>query len=380
MFEGDHALPQNIMVNMRVLKKCRPLLFLSENQFLLYKQNRIYLYNLDSGEFEYLTSFEFSIKYFLFGSVPLFSRLLRLNSCNAVLLDDNHVLLVFNKSFYELDLQKKSLSIGMPVPKGSRPLNMVRVEGVEGFDDGLYYGEYFDNVDRGEVFVKQIFAKDRERIVYTFPPNTIYHVHNLLPDKNNQCVWVFTGDLDNESGIWKATNNFSKVEPVKIGSQLYRACVAFIVPEGILYATDSQEETNYICLLYEEDGEYKVRKIQEISGPVIYGTKYRDGYCFSTTVEPAIVKKYSRKEMLRYLLTLKKGKGVKDYKSHLYLGSLKTGFRDVYSAKKDLLPMGLFQFGSLTFPRTNNFFISKLVLYQIATVRHDMDTVFLVAD
>ena len=198
MFETNQTLSQSIIVNMTILKRCRPLLFVSENQLLLYKQNRIYLYNLDSEKFEYLVSFEFSVKYFLFDSIPLFSRLLRLNSCNAVLLDDNHVLLVFNKSFYELDLQKKSLSIGMPVSKGSRPLNMVRVEGVEGFDDGLYYGEYFDNAYRGEVSVKQIFAKDREKIVYTFLPNTIYHVHNLLPDKSNQCVWVFTGDLDND--------------------------------------------------------------------------------------------------------------------------------------------------------------------------------------
>lgn len=365
---------------MKILKKCMPLFLLSDNQLFLYKHNKIYLYNLDSEEFEHLVSFEFSLKHFLFDFTPLFSRLLRLNYCNAALLDDNHVLLVFNKFFYELDFQKKSLSKGMSVLKGSRPLNIVRVEGIEDFDDGLYYGEYFDNTYRDEVSVKQIFAKDRERIVYTFPPNTIYHVHNLLPDKNNQCVWVFTGDLDNESGIWKATNNFSKVEPVKIGSQLYRACVAFIVPEGILYATDSQEETNYICLLYEEDGEYKVRKIQEISGPVIYGTQYRDGYCFSTTVELAIVRKYSRKEMFRYLLTLKKGKGVKDYKSHLYLGSLKTGFRDIYSAKKDLLPMGLFQFGALIFPNTNNFYISKLILYQVATVENDMDTLLILND
>ncbi|WP_196008641.1 hypothetical protein [Parabacteroides distasonis] len=100
----------------------------------------------------------------------------------------------------------------------------------------------------------------------------------------------------------------------------------------------------------------------------------------STTVEPAIVKKYSRKEMLRYLLTLKKGKGVKDYKSHLYLGSLKNGFRDVYSAKKDLFPMGLFQFGALKFPETNNLNISKLVLYQISTVKHDMDTLILLGE
>ena len=368
------------MNNIIILHDYLAVLYLSESKVLMYKRNKLYLYDINKNEFEYLTSFEFSIKRFLFGSIPLFSRLLRLNTCNAVLLDNNHILLVFNKLFYEFDLRTKSLSKGTSVSKGSRPLNIVRVNGVNGFDDGLYYGEYFDNAYRGEVSVKQIFAKDREKIVYTFPPNTIYHVHNLLPDKSNQCVWVFTGDLDNESGIWKATNNFSKVEPVKIGSQLYRACVAFIVPEGILYVTDSQEETNYICLLYEEDGEYKVRKIQEISGPVIYGTKYRDGYCFSTTVEPAIVKKYSRKEMLRYLLTLKKGKGVKDYKSHLYLGSLKNGFRDVYSAKKDLFPMGLFQFGALKFPETNNLNISKLVLYQISTVKHDMDTLILLGE
>ena len=377
MFEGDHALPLNIIVDMKILKKCIPLLFLSENQLLLYKHNKIYLYNLDSEEFEYLVSFEFSLKHFLFDFTPLFSRLVRLNSCNAALLDDNHVLLVFNKFFYELDFQKKSLSKGMSVLKGSRPLNIVRVEGIEDFEDGLYYGEYFRNINREEVSVKQILTKDQEKIVYTFPPNTIFHIHNLLPDKDNQCVWIFTGDLDNECGIWKATNNFSRVEPVKIGSQLYRACTAFVVPEGVLYFTDSQE-SNYVCLLYEDCGEYKVRKIQEISGPVIYGMRYRDDYCFSTTVEPDMVKIPSMKEKLRLLFTLKRGKAVKDYKSYLYLGTLKSGFRNIYSAKKDLLPMGLFQYGALMFPViNNNFYIKELVLYQIATVEHDMDTVII---
>lgn len=355
-------------------------MMISENKLLLYRQNRLYLYNLDSDSFEYITSFEFSLKHFLFDSIPLFSRLLRLNSCNTALLDDNHVLLVFNKFFYELDLQKKSLSKGMPVLKGSRPLNIVRIKGIESFDDGLYYGEYFRNINRNKVYVKQILAKDKENIVYAFPSNTIYHIHNLLPDKYNQCVWVFTGDLDNECGIWKATNNFSKVEPVKIGSQLYRACVAFVVPEGVLYATDSQED-NYICLLYEDCGEYKVRKIQEISGPVIYGMRYRDCYCFSTTVEPDMVKIPSMKEKIRFLFTLKKGKAVKDYKSYLYLGTLKSGFRNVYSVKKDLLPMGLFQYGALMFPViNNNFYMKELVLYQIATTEHDMDTVIIEND
>lgn len=69
---------------------------------------------------------------------------------------------------------------------------------------------------------------------------------------------------------------------------------------------------------------------------------------------------------------------MKDYKSYLYLGTLKSGFRNIYSAKKDLLPMGLFQYGALMFPViNNNFYIKELVLYQIATVEHDMDTVII---
>ena len=53
-------------------------------------------------------------------------------------------------------------------------------------------------------------------------------------------------------------------------------------------------------------------------------------------------------------------------------------FRNIYSVKKDLLPMGLFQYGALMFPViNNNFYIKELVLYQIATVEHDMDTVII---
>ena len=64
MFETNQTLSQSIIVNMTILKRCRPLLFVSENQLLLYKQNRIYLYNLDSEKFEYLVSFEFSVNTF----------------------------------------------------------------------------------------------------------------------------------------------------------------------------------------------------------------------------------------------------------------------------------------------------------------------------
>lgn len=36
--------------------------------------------------------------------------------------------------------------------------------------------------------------------------------------------------------------------------------------------------------------------------------------------------------------------------------------------------MGLFQFGALMFPKTNNNYVPKLVVYHVATVKGDMDT------
>ena len=82
---------------MKILEKYEPLLFLSENQLLLYKLNGIYLYDFNTENIEYVISFDFSFKRFFLGRLSLFSRLFRLNIYNAVSLDDTHVLLVFNK-------------------------------------------------------------------------------------------------------------------------------------------------------------------------------------------------------------------------------------------------------------------------------------------
>ena len=356
-------------------KKMSPVCFLGDSKLLLYKLGKLYIYDFNSLETLCIHDLLNSFRARYITNFCFLNRLLRLGIRCSISISDTSFLFCAEKKIYEYDIKTKRCSWKYTSERGV--LTFTEICNIPEFESGIYWGEYFDNKYRTEVNIKRILLSESEEIVYTFPSNTIYHIHNLLPDKNNNCVWIFTGDLDSESGIWKATDNFRKVEPVMVGKQLYRACVAFVVPEGILYATDSPDETNYICLLYKEGETYKVRKIQEIAGPVIYGTRYKDKYCFSTTVEPAIIKKYSKKEYLRYLFTMKKGKGVKDYKSHLYMGTLQEGFADIYSVRKDFLPMGLFQFGAIIFPNTNGFNPDKLVFYQMATSKNNMDTLIL---
>lgn len=50
------------------------------------------------------------------------------------------------------------------------------------------------------------------------------------------------------------------------------------LPEGLLYATDSPVDKDYIFLLNPESGALK--EIMQIAGSCIYGCKWKDRYVF----------------------------------------------------------------------------------------------------
>lgn len=87
-------------------------------------------------------------------------------------------------------------------------------------------------------------------------------------------------------------------------------------------------------------------------------------YLFATSVEPD-----SRITGLRYLLTYRLGKGVKNRCTYVFAGNEKDGFHKVLSLKKDGLPMGLFQFGNIQFPNAE-----ELVCVPQAVWRYDGKT------
>ncbi|MGZ5280374.1 MAG: hypothetical protein ACXWC9_10545 [Pseudobdellovibrionaceae bacterium] len=278
------------------------------------------------------------------GKSKILSRLARLGVHTAIRHRDQ-VHFAFDKHIYCYDIQKRCVQFDGVLARGSRPLNFSIIENIKGFEDAVLYGEYFLNAQNGPV---NIFKKTAQgwQVAYTFPEKTIEHIHNIIPDPYQQCVWILTGDFGDSACIWKATENFSKVEPILRGSQQYRACVAFPTPMGLLYATDSQIEKNYIRLLKDMDGQGTPQAITEINGPSIYGCRLKDFFVFSTSTESAL----SDGSSLWQMLDRKKGPGILEDQAEILVFDQDFKLKFRHTNKKDILPYLPFQFGTIMFP------------------------------
>lgn len=353
----------------KTLKSAVPLCFISEKELLIAKNNKLYLYNIEKDKNEFILELDSGFIKKNISEIKLVQRLLRLGVRYAIPITDENVLIVFNFNFYELNIRIKQIRKTFTLPRGNRPLNISKVENITGFDDGLYFGEYFENLDRTAVNIYKRNSDQNWQIVFTFPEDTIEHVHNIIPDPYNDCLWLLVGDFDKAAGIWKATNNFQTVEPIVIGKQDYRACVAYPTKEGLVYATDSQLEKNSIRILKKKKDIWESEFIKEVNGPVIYGCKVNDDIFLSTSVEGDSL----GKGKIMQFLDRQPGPGILTNKSVIIGGNLNDGFNVIHENIKDRWPFILFQFGVMIFPTGNNN-SDKLVLYNIAVKSNDLNT------
>lgn len=341
-----------------------PLCYLDNGLLVCYHCGTLLLIN-SQGDIEDEFPIFSSKKDQRFGGISLLGRLLRLGIRTAVGFGNDRIVCSVGNTVFEYDFAKREQSRGYVCERGVRPLVFSDVKNIEGFKDGVYFGAYIGRLEKKPVNIYRRTGVDIWEIAYTFPEGQINHIHNIIPDPYRNCLWVLTGDFGEAAAIWKVTNNFQTIERVVCNNQKYRGCVAFALPEGLLYATDSPLEENHVFLLHPAD--YTCRAVTAISGSCIYGCQWNDGYVFSTTVEPT--GKYKNK--LDFLFHWKIGPGIKDRYTRIYYGTLDKGFEIIHKEKKDCLPF-IFQFGSIKFPAGRN---DGAVLYfmPVATKKHDLD-------
>lgn len=352
-----------------IFKDYLPICFINQDEVLFSKLNKLFIYNLISGNLKYLTSLEGSFTQTLLGRVNVLNRILRLGVRYGILTDDHKILVVYDNFIFELDLKDISIHKSFCIPRGNRPLNMAVIKNINGFDNMVCFGEYFGNPSKTAVNIYKRIESSRWEIIYTFPDGSINHIHSIVPDEYNDCVWILTGDFDDAAAIWMATDNFKSVNPIVIGQQTYRTCVAFPTPEGLLYGTDSQFELNSIRLLQKVEDQWISISLGEVNGPVIYGCKIKENYVFSTSVEGMTTNK---KGIFKYL-DKEKGEGVKENYTHLIVGNIQSGFKTIYKNRKDFLPFILFQFGVIRFPTGQNN-SNLLIFYNTALKNYDLST------
>jgi len=215
------------------------------------------------------------------------------------------------------------------IVRGTRPLHITAVPG-----GAVYWGEYFDNAARDQVHIyASVDSGISWNIAFTFPKGAIRHVHNIVHDPGENCLWILTGDYGDECRILRAACDFSHVDVVMQGNQQARAVAAVVTKEAFYFSSDTPLEANYI---YRLDRQGRLTQLAPISSSSIYGCRVGTQVFFSTMVEPSEVN--SDREVRLYA-----GKAAKP-----------ESWQPLLAWKKDAMPMALFQYGIASLPDGEN--------------------------
>lgn len=314
---------------------------------LLYRREKLYLMDPETHSKTYVCDFPMISNRKLLCFCDFTTRLMHLSVYCGIEVEGG-ALIAANRGIYFLDFNEKHITREHTFEAAGmmRPLQFYRIQGIEGFQDEVVYGEYSGNSILSPV---KIWARTSEGcwvVRYEFPANTIRHIHSIVCDVYRQRVIICTGDLGEEVGIWCASDGFQRVARLFGGKQLYRACCARAYPEGVIFATDSPYDQNYLFEMVEESGEPIVRKIANLAGPVVFFANVGEKLVFATNVE----NDGRNRGLLGRYLSYNKGAGVLDWYVHLYQWAPLQGLSEIAKFKKDIWPMSAFGFGNIILP------------------------------
>src|SRR5437016_5621187 len=131
------------------------------------------------------------------------------------------------------------------VARGTRPLHITATP-----EGHLFWGEYFDNPNRDEV---RVYASSDQgatwHVAYILARGAIRHVHNIVYDEWENCLWILTGDNGAECRILRAACDFSTVDVALSGNQQARAVAIVPTPEALYFSSDTPLEANRVYRL-----------------------------------------------------------------------------------------------------------------------------------
>jgi hypothetical protein len=279
-------------------------------------------------------------------SSRLASRLFRDGFHALAALPSDHLVAAVPGSIVTLRPGDTEFRVSHRLLRGTRPLHLAATPG-----NHIFWGEYFDNPLRDEV---HIYASTdcgaHWEVAYTFPKGAIRHVHNIVYDEWENCLWVLTGDDGSECRILRASCDFKNVDVILSGNQQSRSASLIPTRDALYFSSDTPTETNHV---YRLDRRGNLSQVAALSSSSIYGCRVGNSIFFSTMVEPSSIN--SERNVC------------------LYGSADGIQWKRVLQRKKDLWPMGLFQYGNAFLPDGNNTG-NLLAVTTIAVERSDLQT------
>jgi hypothetical protein len=282
----------------------------------------------------------------LSSSVRLSYRLCRDGFHATAVLSAGHIVAAVPGAIVTLCSGETSFHVTHKVLRGTRPLH------ITGTPDGrLFWGEYFDNPDRDEVHIYASTDRGgRWDVAHTFPRGSIRHVHNIVYDEWENCLWILTGDNGDECRILRASCDLRTVDTILSGNQQARSVALIPTPDALYFSSDTPLESNHI---YRLDRKRNLLELADLGSSSIYACRAAETMFFSTMVEPSLA----------------------NSDRHVRLYGSVDGFhwQGVFQWKKDRWPMKLFQYGSAFLPDGRNS-TDVLALTTIGVTDADLET------
>src|SRR5580704_15233841 len=215
-------------------------------------------------------------------SSRLASRLFRDGFHALASLSSGHLVGVVPHAIVTLAPGETEFHVSHKVLRGTRPLHLAVAP-----NDHIFWGEYFDNPQRDEVYIYA--STDRAahwEVAHTFPKGAIRHVHNIVYDEWENCLWVLTGDNGSECRILRASCDFKTVDVILSGNQQARSAALVPTRDALYFSSDTPLESNHV---YRLDRRGDLRQVTSLSCSSIHGCRVGDALFFSTMVEPSAI-------------------------------------------------------------------------------------------
>jgi hypothetical protein len=282
----------------------------------------------------------------LTSSSRLPSRLFRDGFHALVALSSGHFVGAVPRAIVTLAPGETEFHPSHKVLRGTRPLHLAITP-----RDHIFWGEYFDNPQRDEVHIYASTDRGAHwEVAHTLPKSTIRHVHNIVYDEWENCLWVLTGDFGSECRILRASCDFKTVDVILLGHQQARSAALVPTRDALYFSSDTPLESNHV---YRLDRRGNLSKVAALDSSSIYGCRVRNAIFFSTMVEPSTIN--SRRDV------------------RLYGSPDGIQWQRVLQHRKDRWPMRLFQYGNAFLPDGKNT-TDLLAVTTVAVERADLET------
>ncbi len=276
----------------------------------------------------------------------LAQRVLRFMVTNVVPLANGDLFVTFDKSVGIIRDGKYQELKGL-----ERPCRVLRFGCATDKKGDIFFGEYLANTERGEMRIyRYSTGANSLEIAYTFPKNSIRHIHGLYYDSFTDSIFCLTGDDDKECCFWQSSDGFESINNAGGGDETWRAVSVLFDEKSFYYGMDAEYRTNHIYKVERKNLERK--SLGEVSGTVFYSKKIGADLFFTTTAENAP----SQTENVAGLWHV-------DENDNL---------QNLISFKKDRWHPTLFMFGTIHFPYANK--LEDELYFQLVGVEEDNQT------